>query len=137
MAEQRTKPTPVRVEDFLNGLEDDQVKKDCFILKKILTELSGFEPRMWGTSIVGFGSYHYKYESGREGDMPLIAFSPRKKEITLYLSSAFENRDELLQQLGKHKTSKACIYVKRLSDINIDVLKKMIRNSLQRKGHGC
>lgn len=136
-AKLQTVENDASVTEFIRKVDDQQKQKDCFEIVRIMQEHTGCQPKMWGPAIIGFGSYHYKYESGREGDMPVIAFSPRKKEITLYLSSAFENRDELLQQLGKHKTSKACIYIKRLSDINIDVLKKMIRNSLQRKGHGC
>ena len=81
---------------------------------------------MWGPSIIGFGSYHYKYESGREGDMPIIGFSPRKEALTLYLSSTFDRRDELLQQLGKHKTGKGCLYIRKLADVNLDTLNEMI-----------
>jgi hypothetical protein len=136
-AKLQTVENDASVTEFIRKVEDLQKQKDCFEIVRIMQEQTGFQPKMWGPAIIGFGSYHYKYESGREGDMPVIAFSPRKKEITLYLSSVFENREELLQQFGKHKTSKACIYIKRLSDIDIDVFKKMIRNSLQRKEPGC
>ncbi len=92
---------------------------------------------MWGLSIIGFGSHHYKYESGHEGDEPLIGFSPRKAELVLYLASAFENREELLSELGKYKTGKVCIYIKKLEDINLEVLEKMIINSLKVITNGC
>lgn len=130
MAEQKTKPTSVRVEDFLNGLEDDQVKKDCFILKKILTELSGFEPRMWGPSIVGFGSYHYKYESGHEGDSCLVGLAPRKQKITLYLAPGFAEQNDKLAKLGKYKTGKGCLYLRTIEDVDLKVLKELIRESI-------
>ena len=119
------------VEDFIKTVPDHQKQQDSFTIIEIMKKESGFEPKMWGPAIVGFGSSHYKYESGREGDMPVIGFSPRKQALTLYLSSSFENRDELLQQFGKHKTSKACMYVKKLEDINMNILEKMIRNSVK------
>jgi hypothetical protein len=117
--------------DFIKTIPGDQKQKDSLKIIDIMKKESGFEPKMWGPAIVGFGSYHYKYESGREGDAPLIGFSPRKEALTIYLSSKFDNRDELLKEFGKHKTSKACIYVKKIDDINIDVLKKMVANSLK------
>ena len=92
---------------------------------------SGFDAKMWGPAIVGFGSYHYKYESGREGDAPLVAFSPRKAEISLYLSSSFDKRDELLAKLGKHKSAKACVYIKKLEDVDVKVLEKMVELSVK------
>ncbi|GAB3955232.1 hypothetical protein GCM10028805_42200 [Spirosoma harenae] len=91
---------------------------------------TGFEPKMWGPAIIGFGSYHYKYDSGREGDAPLVGFSPRANAITLYLASSFAERDELVQKLGKHKTGKGCIYLKKLSDVDEDVLNQMIAKSV-------
>ena len=130
-AKVKTVETKNSVTDFINLIPDETKKSDCFNLIEIMKEQSGFEPKLWGPSIVGFGSYHYKYESGREGEAPLVAFSPRKSEISLYLSSSFENREELLQKFGKHKSAKACIYVKRLEDINISILKKMISLSIK------
>lgn len=130
MAKNKTTENQNSVSDFINALPD-QRRKDALGIIEIMKEQSGFEPKMWGPAIVGFGSYHYKYESGREGDAPLVGFSPRKTEFALYLSSAFDDREELLKKFGKHKTSVACIYVKKLEDIKIDVLKKMVANSVR------
>ena len=130
-AQNKTVQTSEDVAQFLNTIADESKRMDCFKLATIMQSQSGFVPKMWGPSIVGFGSYHYKYESGREGDAPLVAFSPRKAEISLYLSSGFEKREELLQQLGKHKSAKACIYIKRLQDINTVILEKMISNAVK------
>jgi len=126
----KTVETQESVTDFIQALSDETKKKDCFTLVQLMQKHSGHEPKMWGPSIIGFGTYHYQYDSGREGDAPLIAFSPRKAEISLYLSSSFENREALLQKLGKHKSAKACVYVKKLSDINMEVLEEMISLSL-------
>lgn len=117
--------------DFILNVPDKQKQDDSFALVEMMQAISGYEPRMWGPAIIGFGTCHYKYESGREGDMPRLAFSPRKQSLTLYLSGKFEGREELLKQLGKHSTSIACIYIKRLSDVDVNVLKKMIANSLK------
>ena len=119
------------VTDFINLVADETKRADCFAIVEIMRKQSGFEPKMWGPAIVGFGSYHYKYESGREGDAPLVAFSPRKAEISLYLSSGFDNRETLLAKFGKHKSAKACIYIKKLSDIDQKVLEKMITLSVK------
>lgn len=127
----KTIPTNNDVYTFIHLIADETRKADCLELIEIMKEQSGFEPKLWGPSIVGFGAYHYKYESGREGDAPLVAFSPRKAEISLYLSSSFENREELLQKFGKHKSAKACIYVKKLADIDRAILKKMIALSIK------
>lgn len=132
MAKNKTTETNESIVDFINAfVEDETKKKDAFELVKIMQEVSHFEPKMWGPSIIGFGSYHYKYASGHEGDAPLVAFSPRKAAISLYVYTAPEDRDELLAKLGKHKSSKGCIYVKKLSDIDVDVLKNMIAISLE------
>lgn len=127
----KTKETTVSVDAFIDKVPDETKRDDSHRLIEIMEELSGFPAKMWGPSIIGFGSYHYKYESGREGDMPLVGFSPRKAEFSLYLSNEFEKRDELLSKFGKHKTAKACIYFKKLSDIDESVLKKMITASLK------
>ncbi len=116
--------------DFIKKVPDEQRQKDALSIIDIMQKQSGFAPKMWGPAIIGFGSYHYKYESGHEGDAPLIGFSPRKSEFALYLSSRFDDREELLQQFGKHKTAKACIYIKKMEDIHVDILKKMVKNSL-------
>ena len=132
MAKNKTTETNESIVDFINAfVEDETKKKDAFELVKIMQEVSHFEPKMWGPSIIGFGSYHYKYASGHEGDAPLVAFSPRKATISLYVYTAPEDRDELLAKLGKHKSSKGCIYVKKLADIDVDVLKNMIALSLE------
>lgn len=132
MATAKTIMTDESVEKFLRSLEDDQVKKDCYILRKILTDLTGEEPKMWGTSIIGFGKYHYKYDSGHEGDSALVGMSPRKNNISLYLAPGFtEEFADLLPQLGKAKTGKGCLYIKAVEDIDLIVLKKLIRSSIQ------
>ena len=116
---------------FVKKITDADRRKDCQAIIDIMEKQSGFPAKMWGSAIIGFGTYHYKYESGREGDAPLVGFSPRKTEFALYLRSEFDKRDELLKQFGKHKTAKACVYVKKLEDVNVDVLKKMISNSIK------
>ena len=132
MAKNKTTENNESTTDFINTFVEDETKKnDAFELIKIMQEVTHFEPKMWGPSIIGFGSYHYKYASGHEGEAPLVGFSPRKAAISLYINIPTENRDELLSKLGKHKASKGCIYVKKLADINIEVLKKMISLSLQ------
>lgn len=139
-SQNKTLETLASVTDFINTVADESKRNDCFTLITMMQELSGFEPKMWGPSIVGFGSYHYIYDSGREGDAPLVAFSPRKAEISLYLSSTFDNREALLEKLGKHKSAKACVYIKKLSDVDTAILKQMISLSLDhvKKTHnGC
>ena len=127
----KTTENELSVLDFLNQIEDESKRIDCLHLMKIMEEVTLLPAKMWGPSIVGFGMYHYKYESGREGDAPLVAFSPRKNEISLYLSSSFERREELLAQFGKHKSAKACIYVKKLADVDEEILKTMVVLSME------
>jgi len=131
MAELKTKPTNQSVKEFLNEISDEQRRADCFQVAKIMEEITGEKPKMWGPSIVGFGSYHYKYASGREGDWPMTGFSPRKKDLTLYLMMGFTKHGELLEKLGKHSTAKSCLYIKRLSDIHVPALKKLIKISIK------
>lgn len=131
MAKIKTTETSKSVTEFINSVTDEIKQKDSFQIIDIMQKQTGFEPKMWGPSIIGFGKYHYKYESGHEGDMPLAAFSPRSNAIVFYFSEEFENKDELLQRLGKHKTGKACVYIKRIDDIDVSVLKKMISNSVK------
>lgn len=126
MAKNKTTETNSSVTDFINAVEDTAKRNDSFELVKIMQEESGFEPKMWGPGIIGFGSYHYKYDSGHEGDAPLVAFSPRKAAISLYCYTTTENKEELLSKLGKHKASKGCIYIKKLTDIDTEILRKMI-----------
>ena len=126
MAELKTKQTDASVEDFLNSVKDGQTRADCFEILKIMKQVTREEPKMWGTSIVGFGSYHYKGASGREGDWMLTGFSPRKQNLTLYLMGGFEAHADLLKKLGKHKTSVGCLYIKKLEDVDKKVLKELI-----------
>ena len=131
MAKNKTTETQNSVTDFINTVEDITKKTDAFELVQIMQEQTGFEPKMWGPSIIGFGSYHYKYASGHEGDAPLVGFSPRKDTISLYLYCSFENKEDLLSKLGKHKAGKSCIYIKKLIDIDVEILKKIISHSVQ------
>ena len=131
MAEPKTKPTKASVKEFLNQISDQERRDDCFTVAKIMEEITGDKPKMWGPSIVGFGTWHYKYASGREGDWPVAAFSPRKKDLTLYLTPGFEEHQELMEKLGKHSTGKSCLYIKRLSDIHVPTLKKLIKKSVK------
>ena len=130
MAENKTKPTEVSVDDFLDAVPDPQRRADGKTLRALMERLSGEPAKMWGPSIVGFGTCHYKYDSGREGDMPRIGFSPRAKELVLYLASDFPRYQGLMDRLGKYKTSKACLYVKRLADVDEAVLEELCAESL-------
>lgn len=131
MAKNKTTETQNSVTDFINAVENDVKRNDAFELLKIMQEITGFGPKMWGPSIIGFGSYHYKYESGHEGDAPLAGFSPRKTAMTVYFYLPEKEREPLLSKLGKHTSSKACIYIKKLADIDIETLKEIILLSLQ------
>jgi len=139
MAKNKTTETAVDVTDFINSyVDNDQKKADSFQLIELMRKWTGFEPKMWGPTIIGFGSYHYKYASGHEGDMPLLGFSPRKAAFSLYVYSPTGDNEHLLNDLGKFKINKACIYVKKLSDINIAALEKLSRHSIAyiNKHHG-
>lgn len=129
----KTNETEVNVTDFVNSWVDNEQKKvDSFKLIELMQKWSGFEPKMWGPTIIGFGSYHYKYASGHEGDAPIIGFSPRKAAISLYVFSPTEENKHLLDDLGKFKIAKACIYIKKLSDINIPALEKLCKTSISK-----
>jgi hypothetical protein len=128
MAENITQPTDRDVIEFLNNVEHITRREDGFALLQMMEEITGEAAVLWG-SIVGFGSYHYKYESGREGDMPLIAFSPRKQSMTVYIMPGFDDYDEMLSKLGKHKIGKACLYINKLADVDETVLRQMIKKS--------
>lgn len=131
MAKNKTTATQVSVADFIHSFVDnDQKKADSFQLIQLMQEWSGFEPKMWGPSIIGFGSYHYKYASGHEGDAPMIGFSPRKAAFSLYVYSPREDNKHLLDNFGKFKITKGCIYIKKLSDIDVAVLEKMCLDSI-------
>ena len=129
-AQNKTTENDLSVEEFLNNVKDDQKREDSFRILEMMTEMSGYEPKMWGSSIVGFGSYHYKYESGREGDMCRIGFSPRAQNLTLYMMPGYSDFSEELERLGKHKLGKSCLYIKRLSDVDEEVLREMIQKDL-------
>jgi hypothetical protein len=131
MAKNKTTETTSSVTGFIDAVEDVTKRNDSFELVKLMQEQTGYEPKMWGPGIIGFGSYHYKYASGHEGDAPLAAFSPRKDTISLYLYPSFENKEELLSKLGKHKAGKGCIYIKKIADIDVEILKKMILLSVE------
>ena len=129
--ELKTKVNDASVTKFLNSVDDEQKRKDCFEIMKMMNQATKAEPKMWGSSIVGFGSYHYKGASGREGDWMLTGFSPRKQNLTLYLMGGFNAHTDLLKKLGKHKTSVGCLYIKKLSDVDVNVLKKLISESVK------
>lgn len=130
MAELKTKPNDKSVDEFLKKVDNQNKKDDCYEILHIMKEVTQDEPRMWGDSIIGFGTYHYKYASGREGDWFLTGFSPRKQNLTLYIMSGFEKYDKLLKRFGKYKTGKSCLYINKLQDINKDVLKELVIESV-------
>jgi hypothetical protein len=131
MAEMKTKQTNESVKDFLNKIADEERRADCLAVAKMMEDITGEKPKMWGPSIVGFGSYHYKYASGREGDWMVTGFSPRKKDLTLYIMMGFERHRDLMEKLGKHSTGKSCLYIKRLADVHVPTLKKLIKTSIK------
>ena len=130
MAENKTKPTSANVRDFLNGIEDEQKRRDAKTVARIMKRVTGKPPKMWGPSIVGYDSYHYVYDSGREGDFMVAGFSPRKQALTLYIMSGFSGHQALMKKLGKHTTGKSCLYVKKLDDVDLDVLEELITRSV-------
>ena len=132
MSELKTKVNNASVEKFLNAVADEQARKDCYEILKIMKQVTKEEPKMWGASIVGFGSYHYKGASGREGDWMLTGFSPRKQNLTLYLMHGFDVHKDLLKKLGKYKTSMGCLYIKKLEDVDKKVLKELVAASVKR-----
>ena len=130
MAKNKTIETQASVAEFLKTITNEKKRKDCSAIIELITKQTGLEPKMWGTSIVGFGSYHYKYESGREGDAPLTGIASRANAITLYLGSNFDKREELLSKFGKHKIGGGCIHIQKIEDIDTGILIKMIKNSI-------
>jgi hypothetical protein len=130
MAELKTKPTDNSVRDFIAAIENEDRRRDCQAVLEIMQEATGDRPRIWGSGMVGFGSYHYKYASGREGDWFLTGFAPRKNDLTLYIMPGFDRFEALMKKLGKHKTGKSCLYIKRLSDIDPAVLKELVADSV-------
>lgn len=131
MAELKTQPNDASVEAFLNRVADEKKREDCFTLLDMLKRVAGMDPKMWGDSIVGFGSYHYKYQSGREGDWFLTGFSPRKQNLTVYIMAGFDQFGELLDNLGKHSTGKGCLYIKRLADVDLVTLEALVKQSVE------
>ena len=131
MSKNKTQPTEQSVRAFIDSLDDQQKIADSYSLLDLMKEVTGCEPKMWGPSIIGFDQYHYKYESGREGDFLKVGFSPRKRELSIYLMCSLEKNEELLNKLGKHRTGKSCLYVKKLEDINLDVLKDLVQESVK------
>ncbi len=130
MAELKTKPTGASVKTFLERIPDDARRRDCATLLAIMKQATRSEPKMWGAGMVGFGSYHYRYPSGQEGDWFLVGFSPRKQDLSLHIMSGLAAHDELLAKLGKFKTGKSCLHIKRLADVDLAVLKELVRSSV-------
>jgi nucleoid DNA-binding protein len=130
-AELKTKPTKEAVEAFLNKVSDTQKREDCFTVMNLMEQITKEKANMWGPSIVGFGNYHYKYESGREGGFFITGFSPRAQNLTLYIMAGFDKYDELMKKLGKFKTGKSCLYIKKLGDIDQKILKQLIAESVK------
>ncbi len=131
MSENKTRPTDQNVTDFLNSVDHKTRREDSFALLEMMQEITGEEAVMWGSSIVGFGSCHYKYESGREGDMPLVGFSPRKQSMSLYIMTRFDDHEDPLAELGKYKTGQSCLYVNKLADVDDNVLRRLIKRSYE------
>jgi hypothetical protein len=131
MAKMKTTPTDKNVLNFLNTIENDGKRKEAITIMNLMKKVTGENPKMWGDSIVGFGSYHYKYKSGREGDWFLTGFSPRKQNFSIYIMAGFSNYENLMEKLGTYKTGKSCLYVKRLNDIDLNVLTELIRESVK------
>ena len=131
MAENKTRRTGASVGDFLTSVKNKRRREDGFTLLEMMREITKLEPEMWGPSIIGFGSYHYKYESGREGEIFLTGFSPRKQSLSLYIMDGFDGRDDLLTKLGKHRRGASCLYVNKLADVNIDVLRELVQRSFE------
>lgn len=129
MAEIKTKPTGKNVADFIHGIEDEQKRNDCIEIDRIMQGLTNSTGKMWGDTIVGYGDFRYKYASGRENDWFLVGFSPRKQNLTIYIMTGFDRYDEIMSRLGKFKTGKSCLYVKRLDDIDREVLEELITAS--------
>ena len=131
MAENKTRKTGANVEEFLAAVENRRRREDAFALLAMMRDITGLEPEMWGPSIIGFGDSHYRYESGREGDIFLTGFSPRRQNVTLYIMDGLEGQEILLGRLGKHRTSVACLYINKLADVDTDVLRQLIKVSFE------
>lgn len=130
MADNKTKPTKISVAAFIDAITDAGRRADAKALVKLMQKAAGEKPKIWGPSIIGFGSHHYVYDSGREGDMPLIAFSPRKAATVLYGMTGFDGSDVLMKKLGKHTRGKGCVYIKKLADVDQKVLEAMVAKAV-------
>ncbi len=130
MSDLKTRPTDASVEAFIGAVDHPRRREDARTLLELMHRVTGEEPVMWGPSIVGYGSYHYRYASGQEADWPVVGFSPRKQNLSIYIMTGFEESDELLSRLGKHKTGKSCLYVNKLADMDLDVLETLVRASV-------
>jgi hypothetical protein len=134
MAELKTIPTKLSVDKFLQGIKDEEKRADCYQVLKIMEKATRSKARMWGTSIVGFGDHHYVYESGREGDWFITGFSPRKQNLTVYLMGGFDQLEDLMKKLGKHSTGKGCLYINKLADVDMKILRELITKSVKSNG---
>ena len=131
MAENKTQKTGASVDEFLTSVENKRRREDGVVVLEMMKEITGLEPEMWGPSIIGFGDHHYRYESGREGDIFLTGFSPRKQSLSLYIMDGFDGRDDLLSRLGKHRKGASCLYINKLADVDMGVLRELIRRSFE------
>jgi len=131
MSEPKTGKTAAIVDEFLAGVFHEKRREDCRAVVEIMREITGEEPAMWGDSLIGFGSYHYTYETGREGDWPLTGVSPRKQSLTIYIMTGFERYEQLMARLGKYKTGKSCLYVNKLEDVHLPTLRKLVDRSVK------
>lgn len=138
MSENKTKPTGRSVEKFINGIGDSKKRQDARVILELMKQVTKLEPRMWGDSLIGFGSYHYKYASGREGDFFMTGFSPRKQNLAIYIMQGFESFEDIMEKLGRYTTGKSCLYIKKLEDVDLAALKKLIRQSFagMKKAYG-
>ena len=131
MSQLKTQKTDASVEEFLKSVTNEKKREDSYAILELMREVTGEEPSMWGASIIGFGAYKYKYASGREGEWPVVGFSPRKQNLALYIMSGFDEYDSLLSDLGKHKVGKACLYINKFEDVDQDVLRELIQQSVR------
>ena len=130
MSDLKTRPTDASVEAFIDAVDHPRRREDARTLLELMHRVTGEEPVMWGPSIVGYGSYHYRYASGQEADWPVVAFSPRKQNLSIYIVTGFEECDKLLSRLGKHKIGKSCLYINKLADVDLDALESLVRASV-------
>ena len=136
MAENKTVKTGASVDEFMAAVENKRRIEDGLVLLEMMRDVTGLEPEMWGPSIIGFGSYHYRYDSGREGDMPLTGFSPRSRSLSLYIMSGFDEYDDLLSKLGKHRKGASCLYINKLTDVDVEVLRELVSQSVEHMKRG-